>query len=424
MKTARDLVDFINASPTPYHCVAEAARRLEARGFDRVSEADTFGHEPGAGRYAIRGDGSLIAWRGGRSVPAEAGFRLIGAHTDSPNLRLKPRPARSKEGYLLYDVDVYGGVLLATWTDRDLALAGRVIVEADGRLQARLLRLDAPLVRIANLAIHLNREVNDKGLVLNKHQHLAPIVGEWGEGEPRQAVYAGLAAALNVEPEAIRGHDLCLFDAQPATVGGVDDAYLFAPRLDNQAMCHAALRALVDAEPRAFTAVIALFDHEEVGSGSARGADGPFLEDVLLRLAGGAEGRSRAIARSALISADMAHAVHPHHADLHDREHMPRLNAGPVIKTNFNQRYATDGETAALFRSLCLDLGVPCQEFVNRPDLACGTTIGPLSASRLGVRTVDVGNPMLSMHSIREMAGTKDPSAMTRVMTAFLGGAR
>lgn len=424
MKTARDLVDFVNASPTPYHCVAEAARRLETQGFTRVQETDAYAHEAEARRYCVRGDGSLIAWRSGRRPPVEAGFRLVGAHTDSPNLRLKPRPAKSKEGYLLYDVDVYGGVLLATWTDRDLALAGRVMVDVDGRLERHLVRLDAPLARVTNLAIHLNREVNDKGLVLNKHQHLGPIVGLSAEGDPRAALYARLAEAVGTAPERIRGHDLCLFDAQPATLGGQDDAFVFAARLDNQAMCHAALTALQVAQAGEQTAVIALFDHEEVGSGTARGADGTFLEDVLLHLSGGAEARSRAIARSALISADMAHAVHPHHPDLHDREHMPRLNAGPVIKTNENQRYATDGETSALFRALCIDAGVGFQEFVNRPDLACGTTIGPISASRLGVRTVDVGNPMLSMHSIREMGGSRDPAAMTTVMAAFLGGAR
>ncbi|MCK6575401.1 M18 family aminopeptidase [Myxococcota bacterium] len=427
MKTALDLLSFIEASPTPFHCVAEAATRLKAAGFSPVTETGTFGHEPGAARYCVRGDGSLIAWRGGAVAPAEGGFRLVGAHTDSPNLRLKPRPARAKEGYLLYDVDVYGGVLLATWTDRDLGLAGRIVVDVEGRLESRLIRLDAPRARVTNLAIHLNREVNDKGLVLNKHQHLAPLLGLWPEGAsgtPRDVVIAALATAAGVRPEQVRGHDLCLYDTLPPALGGVDDAFLFAPRLDNQAMCHAALTALIDTPPGRATAVIALFDHEEVGSGTARGADGPFLGDVMLRLAGGDEPRCRAVARSHLISADMAHAVHPHHAEQHDREHMPRLNAGPVIKTNDNQRYATDGTTAALFRSLCADLGVPCQEFVNRPDLACGTTIGPISASRLGVPTVDVGNPMLSMHSIREMAGSRDPALMTAVMTAFLGGAR
>jgi aspartyl aminopeptidase len=272
-----------------------------------------------------------------------------------------------------------------------------VVVDTDGRLETRLVRLDAPRARVANLAIHLNREVNDKGLVLNKHQHLAPLLGLWSEGThgtPRDVVQGVLAAAAGVQPEQIRGHDLCLFDTLPPACGGVDDAFLFAPRLDNQAMCHAALTALIDTRPQQATAVIALFDHEEVGSGTARGADGPFLGDVMLRLAGGDEPRCRAVARSHLVSADMAHAVHPHHAEQHDREHMPRLNAGPVIKTNDNQRYATDGVTAALFRSLCADLGrASVQEFVNRPDLACGTTIGPISASRLGVRDGGRGQP-------------------------------
>ena len=424
MELARDLVRFIEASPTPFHCVAEAARRLDAAGFVRQDEADGLSYAPEGAGYCVRGDGSLAAWRGGKRPPAESGFRMVGAHTDSPCLRLKPRPGKAKEGYLLFDVDVYGGVLLATWTDRDLGVAGRVFYEEDGRLERKLIRLDAPLCRVANLAIHLNREVNDKGLVLNKHQHLAPLLGEFGEGDPKSAVLQILAEAAGVSPGALRGHDLCLFDVAPPTLAGQDEPFIFAPRLDNQAMCHAALTALLTAPAGDRTAVIALFDHEEVGSGTARGADGPFLEDVLLQLSGSLEARTRAIPRSLLVSADMAHAVHPHYADLHDREHMPRLNAGPVIKTNDNQRYATDGETGALFRSLCRDVGVPCQEFVNRPDLACGTTIGPISASRLGVRTVDVGNPMLSMHSIRELSGARDVRAMVQVMAAFLEGRR
>lgn len=430
MNTARDLCTFIDASPTPFHAVAEASRRLLALGYERLDESSAFGFLSGQRAFLTRGDSSLIAFHAGSTHPTEAGFRMIGAHTDSPNLRLKPRPARAKEGYLLFDVDVYGGVLLATWADRDLGVAGRLIVEEDGRLTPRFVRIDRPICRVANLAIHLNREVNDKGLVLNKHQHLGPILGEsLGEigptGDPEARVLELLSSAAGVSPESIRGLDIALFDLLPSTVGGLSDEFIFAPRLDNLAMSHAALGALTAAKPEKCTALIALFDHEEVGSSTARGADGPFLEDVLNRLCGdSAQARARALTRSVLVSADMAHAVHPHYADLHDRGHMPLLNAGPVVKTNYNQRYATDGESAAIFRSVCRALDVPCQEFVNRPDLACGSTIGPISASRLGVRTVDVGNAMLSMHSIREMTGSRDPGTMTRVMTAFLEGLR
>lgn len=422
LDVARDLVRFIDASPSPFHCVAESARRLAARGFSPLREGDAWKPKAGQGYYLTRGDGSLIAFRVGQKASTEAGFRVLGAHTDSPNLRLKPRPGKVKEQLLMFDVDVYGGVLLATWTDRDLGLAGRVFVEEKGALVSKLVRVDKPMCRVANLAIHLNREVNDKGLVLNKHQHLAPLVsGAPASGSGAEAVLALLGEALQVDPGAIVGHDLCLFDVQPGSLGGASEEFIFAARLDNQAMCHASVEALGAADVAEHTSVIALFDHEEVGSGSARGADGSFLFDVLGRLAGASpEHFARAVAKSAMISADMAHAVHPNYADLHDANHMPRLNGGPVLKTNYNQRYATDAETGALFRSLCRKSGVPYQEFVNRPDLACGSTIGPISAARLGIKTVDVGNPMLSMHSVREMTGSADQERMIKVFGAFL----
>lgn len=423
-EVAADLLRFIDASPTPFHCVAEAARQLEAAGFTRYDEADAWSLTYERLGYVIRGGGSIVAWRGGERPPAESGFRILGAHTDSPNLRLKPKPARTRHGHLQLDVEVYGGALVATWADRDLGLAGRVFVETDGGVEARLVRIDRPLCRIPNLAIHLNRKVNDEGLTLNKHDHLGPVLDLWSDdrGDPVEAVGRLLAEALDVEPERLLGHDLCLYDVTPGAFCGLDDAFVLTARLDNQAMCHAALSALLAAPAAEHTSVISLFDHEECGSESARGAQGTFLGDVLERLSGADESRVRALARSSQISADMAHAVHPNYADRHDGTHLPRMNGGPVIKTNNNQRYATDGETGALFRRVCRAVDVPVQEFVNRADLACGTTIGPISAARLGVRTVDVGNPMWSMHSVREMAGAADPEMMTRVMTAYLAG--
>lgn len=424
--TARDMLDYMQASPTSFHCVAETCRRLEAAGFTALDEAARWpAIESGDRRFVVRGDGSIIAWRGGSKAPAEGGFRIVGAHTDSPNLRLKPQATRVKQGYLQFDVETYGGVLLATWPDRDLGLAGRVFIQTDTGAEARLVRFDIAICRIPNAAIHLNRTVNTDGLVLNKHRHLAPVVGPWsGEEDAEHALNELLATELGVDPAAILGHELSLYDVQPGAFSGLNEDFLQAARLDNQAMCHAGLCALIDAGPSEQTAVLALFDHEECGSQSARGADGSFLADVLIRLAGPEpEALQRAVARSFQISADMAHGVHPNYDDLHDGNHLPKLNAGPVIKTNNNQRYATDAESGALFRRICKAEGVPFQEFVNRADLACGTTIGPISSSRLGVRTVDVGNAMWSMHSIREMAGAEDPAWMTKVMTAFLAGA-
>jgi aspartyl aminopeptidase len=423
-QTAQDLVAFLEKSPSPFHCVQEAKERLVAKGFVALEEADAWRCIPGVGYVVTRGGSSLIAFRVGQSALSDAGFRIIGAHTDSPTLRLKPRFAKAKEGLLQFDVDVYGGVLLATWGDRDLGLAGRVVLREANGFRSELLRIDRPLCRVANLAIHLNREVNEKGLSFNKHQHLAPIVAHWNAtGTPGDAIRSWVAESLQVSPEQIVGHDLSLFDVQTPTLGGQYDEFIFSARLDNQAMCHAAVSAIAQTESsQEKTAIIALFDHEEVGSTSNRGADGPFLDEVLSRLSGSLEQRSKAYARSYMISADMAHAVHPNYSELHDANHMPRLNAGPVLKTNYNQRYASDGESSALFRYLCQKHDVPCQEFVNRPDLACGSTIGPISAAKLGIRTVDVGNPMLSMHSIREMAGSLDPVLMLTVQSAFLRG--
>ena len=426
---AADLLTYIDGSPSPFHCVAETAARLQGVGFTELSEAETWQAAPGSAHYTIRGGGSLVAWRTGQTSPVNSGFRVIGAHTDSPNLRLKPKLAKASHGYLQLDIETYGGLVQATWADRDLGLAGRIFIEAGDQLEPRLLRIHRPLGRVSNVAIHLNRKVNDEGLVLNRHQHLAPIIGLWSPEadpestpDPTDRVLALVAKEAGVDPGAIIGHDLCLYDLQSGALSGLDDEFIHCSRLDNQAMCHAALSSLIAAQGSTpHTSVIALFDHEEIGSTSARGAASSLLSDVLTRLSGDApQAAQRSAARSFVVSADMAHAIHPNFGDLHDGAHLPRLNAGPVIKTNVNQRYATDAESGALFRRLCRKADVPYQEFVNRADLACGSSVGPITASGVGIRTVDVGNPMLSMHSCREMAGSRDHALMIRTMTEFL----
>ncbi|WP_373047248.1 M18 family aminopeptidase [Vulgatibacter sp.] len=425
--TTLDLLDFIGASPTPHHCVAEARRRTAEAGFVHLDESETWKLEAGRG-YTVERGGALLAFRVGTEAPAEAGFRIVGAHTDSPNLRIKPQPDVAKEGYLQLGVELYGGVLQYTWFDRDLGLAGRVMLrgEKPGQLEHRLVRIDRPLLRVASVAIHLNREVNKKGLQLNEQNHLPPLLG-LSANPTEESLKALLAAELGTDAAAILAWDLSLMDVVPPAVGGLHGEFIFAPRLDNQASSHAALTALLRAPAAKATQLACLFDHEEVGSGSTAGAAGSLAEDVLQRLAevegpGAKPGAlPRAIARSWQVSADMAHAVHPNYADKHEPQHMPRLNAGPVIKINSQQRYATDAEGAALFESLCQDADVPVQKFVNRTDLACGSTIGPISSARLGVRTVDVGNAMLSMHSIREQAGAEDPERMVAVLTRFYG---
>lgn len=423
---ADDLLAFLDAGPTPYHAVAEAARRLEAAGFTRLDERTSWKLSPGDRRYVVRFGSSIAAFRVGVKPPCESGLRLVGAHTDSPNLRLKPRPASVRDANLCLDVEVYGSPILATWTDRDLGVAGRVAVRGATGIEERLVRLDQAVVRIPNVAIHLNRAVNEDGLKLDKHRHLAPVLSAWdGGGVPDAAVRSYVAAAAACEPDAILGFDLGLFDLQPARYAGLAAEFVVSARLDNLASCHAALAGLIGADDADPTALALLFDHEEVGSASAEGAAGPFARDLIARLVEafpGSGGVPRAVAKSLLVSADMAHAVHPNQPEKHDGVHQPRINGGPAVKTNANQRYATDGFTGAFFRALCRDVGVSSQEFVSRGDQPCGSTIGPIVASGLGIRTVDVGNPMWAMHSVRETAGRADVRSMVLVLTRFFGG--
>ena len=429
-KTARrvdpalaELLAFLDASPTPYHAVASAAAHLEAAGFRRLQDSGDWTIAPGDACYSIRAGSSILAVRAGTKPPAETGFRIAGAHTDSPTLRVKPRPARTPGGFLSLDVEVYGGAILATWADRDLSLAGRVVVTRGKHLEERLLRIDRPIARIPNLAIHLNRSVNEDGLKLDRHQHLSPALALWnGKGSPDDAVRHAIAEGAGVDADAIRGFDLCLFDVQPAAVGGWEGEFVFSARLDNLGMCRAALSGILAAKAAPSTSVAVLFDHEEIGSETAEGAGGAWLRDSLARIEvaiPGKGGLPRALASSFLVSADMAHGVHPNHADRHDGHHGPVLNGGPVVKSNASRRYATDGATGAFFRGLCDAEGVPAQEFVTRADLACGSTIGPIVSARLGVRGVDVGNAMLSMHSVREMTGAKDPARMAAVLARY-----
>jgi aspartyl aminopeptidase len=426
---ATDLLRFIDRSPTPYHAVAQAVARLSAAGFRPLSEAELWDLSPGDARYVVRGGGSLFAFVVGERSPAEAGFHLVGAHTDSPNLRVKPLPDLVQEGTRQLAVEPYGGVLLHTWLDRDLSLAGRVTVATPGGAVTRLVDFQRPLLRVPNLAIHLQRELRTDGLKLNPQQHAAPVIGLADAPPLAELVATELRAGGDgaVAASDVLGFDLMAYDVQPAARAGAEGELLFAPRLDNLASCHAALSALVAAREHtlpAWTNAIVLYDHEEVGSRSAQGAAGSFLADGLERLVasvkGGApQGLARAAARSLLISADMAHAVHPNYADKHEPGHRPRLGAGPVIKVNANQSYASDALGIGHVTALCRSLGVTPQHFVTRSDLACGSTIGPFAAASVGVRTVDLGNPMLSMHSCRELAATGDVEPMIALLGAF-----
>lgn len=413
----QDLLQFIDVSPTPFHAVAETVARLQAHGYRQLDEAEAWSVDRGDKVYVVRGGGSVAAFHLGSAQPQEAGFHLIGAHTDSPNLRVKPNPEREKAGYGQLGVEPYGGVLLHTWLDRDLSLAGRISL-ADGG--ARLVDFKRELLRVPSLAIHLNRTVNAEGLKLNAQTHMAPILAlnELGDGNLRALLADELG---DVKAEEVIAWDLMAYDVQPAARSGRSREFIHAGRIDNLASCHAGLSALLAAERETkMTRGLVLYDHEEVGSRSAQGAASDFLRSCLQRLSGAStESFHRAVAKSFLISADMSHAIHPNYADLHEPTHQPLLGGGPVVKINVNQSYATDGESWASFERWAKEAKVSTQRFVVRSDLGCGSTIGPITAAELGIRTVDVGNPMLSMHSCREVAAASDVPQMIDVLKRF-----
>lgn len=431
---ARDLCAFVDASPMPYQAAAECAKRLVAAGSKELREEDPWKLEPGRLHHVTRNGTTLLAFRLAAKPPSQTGVALVGAHLDSPNLRVKPRPECGCEGYRQLAVEVYGSPILATWTDRDLGLAGRVVLAGGGAgprggVREALVTIARPVARVTNLAIHLNRGVNEDGLRLDKQRHLPPILGLDGGACDESALRRLLADAVGARPDEVLSWDLGFFDVTPSAIGGLDGEFVFAPRLDNLGSSHAALTALLDASKRAASSqecswLIALHDHEECGSQSLQGAQGTFVRDVLARMAVchpgagqvAADELGRTLARSLLVSSDMAHAVHPNWPDLHEPRHKPRLNRGPAIKRNDNQRYATDGESAALFTRLCREAGFEPQHFVSRTDLPCGTTIGPIAAAGVGLKTVDVGNPMLSMHSIRECCGVYDQDLLVEAL--------
>jgi aspartyl aminopeptidase len=373
----------------------------------------------------VRG-GSLVAWATGARPARDVGFRVLGAHTDSPNLRVKARPNAGAAGYRQLGVEVYGGVLLNSWLDRDLSLSGRVAVRTPAGSELRLYRCDRALLRVPQLAIHLDREVNTRGLVLDPQLHMAPV---WALGRAdERGLQRFLAAELQVEERDVLAWDLMCHDVQKGAFLGAANEMIASARLDNLCSSWCALRALlaVSAQPDGPIPVLALFDHEEIGSGSARGAASPVLKDALERIAlaggGSREDLHRAIARSLCASIDMAHATHPNYREKHEPEHWIQLNQGPVIKINTTMRYASDAESEAAFQLACERAAVPHQKYFHRSNLACGTTIGPITAANLGMRTVDVGCPQLSMHSCRELAGAEDPALMVRALRAFLAG--
>ena len=421
---AQDLLDFIDASPSPWHAVDTAVQRLSKQGYSALDESQAWQLKAGQRYYVVRGGASIIAFHLGQKNPNETGFRLVGAHTDSPGLRLKPKAAYATDDLIRIGVEVYGGPILATFTDRDLSVAGRISVRSKNAFDLRLVKLDQPMLRLPNLAIHMNREVNDKGLLLNKQTELPLIFGQCETGvDAEQAFLSQLAQSAHANAADILSFELNVFDTQKGSFWGAKQAFIANSQLDNLASCHAALSALLATENPMATTVCALFDHEEVGSESAAGASGSFLSDVLQRISSSQQldddGRLQAMARSFLVSADMAHAYHPNHPSAYEPCHHVLVNHGPVIKTNANHRYASNAESSARFMQLCEAAAVPYQQYAHRTDLGCGSTIGPIVAANLGVPSVDVGSPMWAMHSLRESAGVLDHAYMIAVLSAL-----
>lgn len=412
----QELIRFLEQSPTAFHATATASRMLADCGFNRLQEQDDWG-ELGPGRYYItRNDSSLIAFTLTQGAKACQALRMAGAHTDSPGFKVKPNALHSASGYGQLGVEVYGGALLAPWFDRDCSLAGRVVWQANGQVQTSLVDFSRPLLVIPSLAIHLDPEVN-KQRSINRQTDLVPILTLNTTPDFSALLKEQLFRQYGEDARQaeILDFDLFLYDVQPPALLGLENEFICSSRLDNLLSCHALVEAVGRTEQ---DAMIVLNDHEEVGSASMAGAQGSFLRDVLTRLFSPVQLR-RIVANSLFVSVDNAHALHPNFSSKHEPEHAPRMHGGPVIKMNANQRYASSAVTAAQFMLWCRKAEVPCQKFVMRNDMACGSTIGPLTATSLGIATVDVGVPQLAMHSVRETAAWLDGYYLVQALQAF-----
>ena len=416
------LLEFLNDSPTPFHAVKQLKQLLTAEGFEQLAEHNSWSLKPGGCYFVVRNGSSIAAIRTGSVHPTDGGLRLIGTHTDSPCLKIKPAPEISRQGFLQLGVEIYGGVLLSPWFDRDLSLAGKVTCRMEnGEINSVLIDFRRPVATVPSLAIHLNRDVH-KNRTINPQKEVVLLVSS-GDGDRRSFRQLLLGQIkhehANLPVAEVLDYEISCYDVQPPAVIGLNDDFIAASRLDNLLSCYTACRSIIDTSGDT-SAVMVCNDHEEVGSLSASGAQGPFLRSTLERLCGTGETMDRAMDSSVLLSVDNAHALHPNYEDKHDPQHRPCLNGGPVIKYNANQRYATNSETAALFRNLCQSLDIPVQQIAMRNDMACGSTIGPITAAELGVATVDIGSPQLAMHSVRELTGRNDPALLYRALKGFL----
>ena len=420
---ARGLCQFVDSSPSPFHAVQSAGALLDAAGFVELAEGDAWPQQ--AGRFYTIRAGSLAAWSTEHADGAATPFRVVGAHTDSPNLRIRPNPDLHRHGWDQLVCEVYGGPLLNSWLDRDLGLSGRVSVRGRAGVETHLVLVDTPTLRVPQLAVHLDRGVND-GLTLNPQTHLVPV---WGYGGSAPSMREFLSREVGCDVDDVLAWDLMTHDLTPSTLLGHDSSLLAAPRLDNLGTSYCGTRAFVDAvdgdgPSTPFVQVLVLFDHEEIGSMTDRGGFSSMLPQIMERitrsLGGDRDDYQRALASTVVASGDMAHATHPNYPEKHEPNHQVALNGGPVLKVNVKGRYATDAVSAGWFRLACDQAGVPMQEFGARGDMPCGSTIGPMTSAQLGVSTIDFGAPMLSMHSARELMGAEDPAMYAAALAAFL----
>jgi len=427
-QAALDLINYIEASPTATHATIETIRRLELKGYKRLDEKDKWDISQGDKFFVTRNDSSVIAVHVGTEPFEDAGFRIVGAHTDFPGLRLKPNGVYSKQGYIQLGVEIYGGPILHTWLDRDLGIAGKLVFTCDdGTKQEKTFAVKKPVCRIPNLAPHIRIEKKEE-IKFNKQDHMPPVIGMGNEESlTEKPLLKLIARSAGVDVEKISSYTLEVFDLQTGVIGGMNGEFIFVRAIDNLAACHAGLEAFLDCDqPAPFTSILALFDNEEVGSQTMQGAGSRFLDTIIERLtASGENSREnyfRSIANSLIISNDGAHAVNPNYPEAHEPRHHPVLNGGPVIKINANQRYTSHSEALEHLRERATRAGVPLQEFVARTDVGTGSTIGPMTSTRLGIRSVDVGSPMISMHSSREMGGVDDQLHMIKLLREHYKG--
>lgn len=418
----QQLCQFLHHATTPFHAVQVMSRQLVEAGFVALDDKQNWDIKPGGKYYLLRNGSSLVAFIAGSKSAPEQGMAMVGAHTDSPCLMVKPTPEKYEQGYFRLGVEVYGGALLNPWFDRDLSLAGRVSFETNqGKLASALIDYRSAIATVPSLAIHLDREAN-KSRSINPQTDILPVLCQLdGDSKPdfRALIQTRL---LEEHPDCdvarILDYELSFYDTQAAALIGLHEEFIASARLDNLLSCYTGLQALLQSDGTR-SSLLVCNDHEEVGSLSAAGAQGPLLQSVLKRLTGNEHEYAALIDHSMMISADNAHGIHPNFADRHDANHGPLINAGPVIKINNNQRYATNSETAGFFRLLAAKQGVPIQSFVVRTDMACGSTIGPITAGGIGVKTLDIGVPTFGMHSIRELGGVADAYNLSKILLRY-----